>query len=96
MTVVDARLLGFSRGACVRGREAGLALVRSHWLAEVTLDAWTPEFEMTGRRLVPASDALARIWIETGFEPMYRRMFAEAALQTAPYAATGVWRGLLW
>ncbi|MFE6333505.1 NUDIX domain-containing protein [Streptomyces sp. NPDC057798] len=81
-TVVDARLLGYSRGACLQGPEAGVVLVRSHWLAQVTLDPWQPWFEMTALQLVPASEVLARMWIADGFAPLYRRMFAEAALAT--------------
>lgn len=76
--VTGARLLGFSRGRCVRGPEAGKLLIRSHWLAEVVLDPWEQSFEMTARRLVPFDAALASMWIEEGFAPMYRRMFAEA------------------
>lgn len=34
-TVVDCRLPGFSRGACLRGPEAGVVLVRALWRAEV-------------------------------------------------------------
>jgi 8-oxo-dGTP pyrophosphatase MutT (NUDIX family) len=82
--VVDARLLGFSRGICLRGHEAGLVLVRSQWLAHVTLDDWQPRHEMTGRRLVSFHDALSSMWIEDGFAPMYRRMFAEAARVQLP------------
>ena len=36
--VRDARLLGFSRGACLTGSEAGLVLLRSIWRAEVELE----------------------------------------------------------
>ncbi|MCL7427235.1 NUDIX domain-containing protein [Streptomyces sp. YS415] len=81
-TVVDARLLGYSRGACLQGPEAGVVLVRSHWLAQVRLDPWEPRFEMTARQLVPANEVLARMWIADGFAPLYHRMFAEAALAT--------------
>jgi ADP-ribose pyrophosphatase YjhB (NUDIX family) len=78
-TVTGARLLGFSQGRCVQGREEGLVLVRAHWLAEVRLEAWRPRYEMTGRRLVPRDEALDTMWIEHGFAPMYRRIFSEAA-----------------
>jgi len=78
-TVTGCRLLGYSRGACIRGHEQGLVLVRAHWRAEVHLHPWRPAFEMTHRRLVPAGQALAAMWIEEGFSPMYRRIFAEAA-----------------
>jgi ADP-ribose pyrophosphatase YjhB (NUDIX family) len=77
-TVTGQRLLGYSRGACVRGHQDGLVLVRAWWRAEVTLRPWRPAFETTGRRLVPAGQAWSAIWIEDGHEPMYRRIFAEA------------------
>ena len=77
-TVTGHRLLGYSRGACVRGPEQGLVLVRAHFRAEVTLNPWRSVFEMSDRRLVAASDAYPAMWIEDGFQPMYRRIFAEA------------------
>jgi ADP-ribose pyrophosphatase YjhB (NUDIX family) len=83
-TVTSYRLLGFSRGACVRGPQAGLVLVRAWWRAEVRLDPWRPRFEIVRRRLVPPAEAFASMWIEEGYEPMYRRIFAEAALPTGP------------
>jgi ADP-ribose pyrophosphatase YjhB (NUDIX family) len=78
-TVTGQLLLGFSRGACIRGHEQGRVLVRAWWQADVTLLAWEPAFEMTHRRLVPADQAPAVVWMEDGYEPMYRRIFAEAA-----------------
>jgi ADP-ribose pyrophosphatase YjhB (NUDIX family) len=83
-TVTGCRLLGFSRGVCVRGPQTGLVLVRAWWRAEVRLDPWRPRFEIVRRRLVPLAEAFASMWIEEGFEPMYRRIFAEAALPTGP------------
>ncbi len=41
---------------------------------------------MTSRRLVPAGEALTAMWIEDGYGPMYRRIFAEAARQLLPRA----------
>ncbi len=41
-TVTGARLLGFVRSRCTSGREEGLVLVRSIWLAEVTVLPWQP------------------------------------------------------
>jgi ADP-ribose pyrophosphatase YjhB (NUDIX family) len=82
--VEGARLLGFTRGECVRGPEAGLVLVRSMWRAEVRLRGWAPRFEIAHRRLVPAHEALASVVIadpEVG--PIYRRLFAEAGFSTA-------------
>jgi ADP-ribose pyrophosphatase YjhB (NUDIX family) len=79
-TVTDARLLGFSRGECVRGTQAGLVLVRALWRAEARPDPWQPHFEIARRRLVPCAEAVDSIWIEAGFGPLYRRIFLEAAL----------------
>jgi 8-oxo-dGTP pyrophosphatase MutT (NUDIX family) len=79
--VTSARLLGFTRGVCVRGSQEGLVLVRSMWRAEVRLKRWKPRFEMTHRRLLPAGEALrAVILAEGSMGPIYRRMFAEAEL----------------
>jgi ADP-ribose pyrophosphatase YjhB (NUDIX family) len=77
-TVTACRLLGFSRGVCVRGSQAGLVLVRALWRAEVRPDPWQPRLEIVGRRLVPVAEAFDSIWIEDGFEPLYRRIFVEA------------------
>lgn len=78
--VERARLLGFTRGTCVRGPEQGLVLVRSMWRAEVRLERWAPRFEIAHRRLVPADEALRQVVIaEPGAGPIYRRMFVEAA-----------------
>ncbi len=82
--VASCRLLGFSRGLCVRGPQEGLALVRSMWRAEVRLDRWQPRFEITHRRLLAADEALASLTLaEAGMAPIYRRMFVEAGV-TAP------------
>jgi ADP-ribose pyrophosphatase YjhB (NUDIX family) len=81
-TVTMSRLLGFSRGTCVRGHEQGLVLVRSMWRAEVVVHPWQPRFEITHRRLVPAADAFAHLEIPAGLRPLHRRAFAEAGLAT--------------
>lgn len=78
--VVSSRLLGFTRGICVRGPQEGLVLVRSHWRAEVRVLRWEPRFEMTHRRLIPADAAFRFMTIPEGLAPLYRRMFAEAAI----------------
>lgn len=78
--VMDCRLLGFSRGVCVRGPEEGLVLVRSMWRAEVRLAPWDPRFEMAHRRLLPAEEAFQSLAIPDGLGPFYRRLFAEAAI----------------
>ena len=82
--MTGARLLGFSRGVCVQGPEAGLELVRALWRAEVRPDPWQPRFEIVGRRLVPVAEAIDSIWIEPGFGPLYRRVFLEAGLPVEP------------
>jgi ADP-ribose pyrophosphatase YjhB (NUDIX family) len=79
-TVVDARLLGFTRGACLTGPERGLVLVRSIWLAEVELMPWEPRYEIAHRRVVPAAEIAAHFWMEEGFEPIYHRALVEAGL----------------
>jgi ADP-ribose pyrophosphatase YjhB (NUDIX family) len=78
--VLDARLLGFTRGVCLRGHERGLVLVRGIWRAEVDLLAWEPRFEIPHRRVVPASELGDHLWIEPGQEPIYRRAIVEAGL----------------
>lgn len=55
--VVSARLLGFARSECVRGRQQGLVLVRSYWRAGVEIHPWAPEFEIAHRRVVAAAEA---------------------------------------
>jgi hypothetical protein len=55
-------------------------LVRSHWRAEVRVLRWEPRFEMTHRRLVPADEAFGSMTIPDGLQPLYRRLFAEAAI----------------
>ncbi|HJY06850.1 MAG TPA: hypothetical protein VJ323_11065, partial [Bryobacteraceae bacterium] len=74
------RLLGFTRGACITGPERGLVLVRSVWLAKVELMPWEPRFEIPHRRVVPAAELLAHLWMEEGFEPIYYRAIVEARL----------------
>lgn len=55
-TVVQARLLGFSRSICVAGTQVGLVLVRSFWRAEVQLAPWKPQFEIPHRRVFAVAD----------------------------------------
>ena len=74
--VVNARLLGFLRVAHLSGLDQGLALMRSIWRAEVELTPWEPRFEIPHRRVVPAAEFLANLWIEDGFEPIYRELSA--------------------
>lgn len=79
-TVTAERLLGFTAARCVRGREQGVVLVRSMWLADVVVHPWRPEFEISHRRLVPASEAFAAMYVPPGLAPSFRRMFVEAGL----------------
>ena len=78
--VVDARLLGFCRSMCLTGHEQGLVLVRSIWFAEVELMPWEPRFEIAHRRVVPAAELLAHLWMEQGLESIYHRALMEAGL----------------
>jgi ADP-ribose pyrophosphatase YjhB (NUDIX family) len=77
-TVLARRLLGFSRGVCLRGPEAGLVLVRALWRADVRLEDWSAEYEMTARRLVPQRAVWDALSIPAGYEPIYRRILVEA------------------
>jgi ADP-ribose pyrophosphatase YjhB (NUDIX family) len=61
VVVLRARLLGFARSACVRGRQRRLVLVRSYWRADVDLQPWVPEFEFAHRRLVAAVEARTHV-----------------------------------
>jgi ADP-ribose pyrophosphatase YjhB (NUDIX family) len=80
--VVDAaRLLGFSRGHCVRGHQQGLVLVRAIWRADVELRPWVPRFEIAHRRLVSARELLSHLTPDNdGYLPTYRRAMLEAGL----------------
>ncbi len=78
--VTDARLLGFCRSACLSGQEKDRVLVRSIWRAEVELLPWKPRFEIPHRRVIPADELSAHLWMEDGFEPIYHRALMEAGL----------------
>jgi ADP-ribose pyrophosphatase YjhB (NUDIX family) len=78
--VIEARLLGFARGRCIRGHEEGLVLVRSFWIAKVALDPWVPMFEITHRKLVPTDKLFEHLTIEAGYIPIYRRALMEAGI----------------
>lgn len=80
-TVVQAELLGFSRGVCVAGPEEGLVLVRSMWRAEVDLEPWKPEFEIAHRRVVAPEHLAEQLALATHpFAPIIRRAFHEAGI----------------
>ena len=75
--VVNARLLGFSRGECVRGHEKGLVLIRSLWLAHVDVLPWQPELETVGRKCVSFGDVLD-VCAPDVFAPLHHRALIEA------------------
>lgn len=77
-TVVCARLLGYARSCCMEGPETGVVLVRAFWRAEVQLEAWTPQFEMTMRQVVPASEVIHLL--HPVFGPVFRRALVEAGV----------------
>ena len=79
-TVVQAQLLGFGRGVCVDGLEGGV-FVRSFWRAEVELAPWKPMFEIPYRRVVPAEEWSAHLWVRDGFAPIFQRAFTQAGLR---------------
>jgi ADP-ribose pyrophosphatase YjhB (NUDIX family) len=79
-TVTGARLLGFARSRCTSGREERLVLVRSIWLAEVTVLPWQPAHEIPFRRIVPRAGLAAQLWMEPGAAPIYARAAREAGL----------------
>jgi hypothetical protein len=78
-TVIGARLLGYTRGACLEGHDAGRVLVRSIWRADVALEPWQPTFEMRQRRCVRPTSVITTIGITTNpFGPFVRRALHEA------------------
>ena len=80
-TVVRARLLGFSRGEYIAGRQAGCILVRSLWRADVALDPWRPRHEIPFRRMVAAADVPRELDIGSHpFAPVVRHAMREARI----------------
>ena len=59
--VVSAILLGYTASHCVAGVQAGTTLVRSFWIAHVTLLPWRPAFEIEHRKLFRPGDVEAII-----------------------------------
>ena len=80
--LLEARLLGFSRGRCVRGKQVGEVLVRAFWRAEVVLEPWEPRFEIRQRRRVPRRELVAALEAEGERLPMpiYRQALEVAGL----------------
>jgi hypothetical protein len=76
--ITQARLLGFARGRCVEGSEAGRTLVRSIWLARVTLNDWLPQFEIRHRKLVPFGECISVVLPE--YSRFWRRVFHDAQI----------------
>jgi ADP-ribose pyrophosphatase YjhB (NUDIX family) len=74
--VEQATLLGFARGRCTRGPEAGLVLVRALWCAAVTLNPWAPQHETAERIVVPPEEALGKE--NRGSNGLTRKWFHEA------------------
>lgn len=56
-----ARPLGYARSECLAGRERGLVLVRSYWLAGVEVGPWEPLFEIRHRRIVSIAEASRQV-----------------------------------
>ncbi|MDA0745552.1 MAG: NUDIX domain-containing protein [bacterium] len=77
--VIDAKLLGFSRGECINGHEKGLVLVRSIWFANVQLLKWAAEHETVARKLV-LPDQVLSILASDVFLPLYYRALIVADL----------------
>ena len=77
--VREAKLLGFSRGECIRGHEKGLVLVRSIWLAKVELNEWAPEHETLARKLVQPEGLLEELALDV-FLPLHHRALITAGL----------------
>ncbi|RLT28105.1 MAG: hypothetical protein DWI48_01745 [Chloroflexi bacterium] len=71
----EATLLGYARSACLAGPHQGLVLVRSIWLADVTLEA---DLDASSRLVVPAAEALALI--PEGMRDFYVEIFESAGL----------------
>ncbi len=76
--VIEARLLGFSRGRRVEGDKIGPPLVRSIWLAQVNLLDWNPQFEIRFRKLLLPPQAIKLVLPE--YERLWARAFYEAGI----------------
>lgn len=76
--VSQATLLGYARSACLAGSHQGLVLVRSLWLADVSLEAWEVGLEEANRLVVPPVEALALM--PEGMREFYAEIFEAAGL----------------
>jgi hypothetical protein len=79
-TVVRARLLGFARSTCLAGPQAGQMLIRSLWRAEVVLAPWEPQFEMSHRCVVAATEVINHVALADGIARLVSRALQEAAV----------------
>ena len=79
-TVHDARLLGFAQLRCIAGQNEGRVLVRSFWRADVTTNAWEPQFEIAHRRLLPPDQVLGCVTTRDGVTAMTWRALIEAGV----------------
>jgi ADP-ribose pyrophosphatase YjhB (NUDIX family) len=79
-TVVQARLLGYLRSACVAGPQVGLVLVRSVWRAEVELAPWEPRFEIPHRRVGAAAEVWNHLALEGYPARIINRLLHEASI----------------
>jgi hypothetical protein len=81
--VQDATLLGYTKGHCLAGHEAGLVIIRSIWRASVAVLPWNPEHEMLDRLLLPPQLAMERIDPNPWIPQLLRRAFYEALGEAA-------------
>jgi len=79
-TIVQAKLLGFSRGSCVAGPQVGRVIVRSLWRADIELAPWEPQFEMSHRRMVAVAAVVDQLAIADGLARIISRALHEAAI----------------
>ena len=77
-SVDEATLLGYVRAECLSGPETGRVLVRSAWVAKVTVLPWRPTHEIKIRRTVPLSEVLNIVSFPEGQYPVWRRWIEEA------------------
>lgn len=77
----EACLLGFARTECLTGSDRGRAVIRSLWVARVTLLPWKPEEEIKIRQVVPFSDLLTHLDFPYGQMPIWCRWMREATKQ---------------
>ncbi len=78
-TVTTATLLGFSRGVCIAGLQAGRVIVRSLWRAAVELAPWEPQFEITHRHVAAVTDVMDTLAMSDGHVRIICRALDEAA-----------------